>query len=162
MTTRTIFAPMKGPRSAWKRLDAYARLLRERVHGLENEKGSRSAAATWLQDNHAFLQFQIRELHRSLPPGYLRKLTKGSGEFEDEPRIYRIAADFVKASAEVVDAEALARFGAVLREKRELEIGELWAFGSMLKLALLDRLCADLESEAGVALVLPHASRNHT
>ncbi|MGH9667899.1 MAG: hypothetical protein ACRD9L_26055, partial [Bryobacteraceae bacterium] len=145
---------MTSPRDAWKRLESASRLLRERVNGLESENAPRSAAARWLQDNHAFLQFQTRELRRGLPPAYLRKLPKGSEQGAREPRIYRMAAEFVGGSEGVIDTEALAGFGATLRRNRELWVAELWAFGAVLKLAILERLCAALDSEACVALCI--------
>lgn len=151
MTTSTMFPPMTSPRDAWKRLDRYAQLLRERVKGLEGENATRSGAARWLQDNHAFLQFQIRELRRNLPPAYLRKLAKGNGEFGHEPRIYRIAADLVEGPEETIDLGTLAHFAEVLQGDHDLHLDELWAFGAMLRLAILDQLCAELDSEDRVA-----------
>src|SRR5579864_7087332 len=93
------FAPLTGPRSAAARLGECARLLREHIRGLQSEEGPRSGAAAWILDNHAFVQFQIRETRRSLPPAYLRNLpTVEQGPYAGELRIYRLAADLVAGS----------------------------------------------------------------
>src|ERR1700726_1434928 len=97
------FPPLTGPRSVRARLNEYARQLRAHVHGLHSEKGPRSPADTCIWDNHAFVQFQIREIRRSLPTSYLRKRSKvDQGPFTGELRIHRFAADMVAGSTGVI------------------------------------------------------------
>ena len=66
--------PLSGDDSASKRLKECARVLREHVKRLQPQPAT--PAATWLLENHSFLQFQIRETRASLPASYLRVLPK--------------------------------------------------------------------------------------
>ena len=116
------------------------------------EKGQRSTADAWILDNHAFVQFQIREIRRSLPSSYLRKLTKvDQGPFTGELRIHRLAADLVAGSSGVIDSRAIGIFAQALQAESSLCFAELWAFGSMVKLAIIQRLCGALDQEPVVS-----------
>jgi hypothetical protein len=119
---------------------------------LRREPGPRTPAARWLQENHSFLQFQIREIKRNLTPAYVRKLMRAErGRAGDDPRIYRIAADHVAVAGGEFPREAVSALAAPLRQHASLKLTELWAYGAMLRLALLERLCGDLESECLVS-----------
>ena len=154
MTTPPSVLPIRSPRDPGKRLQECAQRLRERVSRLREEGDARSSAAAWLLDNHAFLQFQIRETRRNLPPSYIRKLPKGKGEFAREPRIYRLAADYAAHATNTIDGEAIALYAETLRQNHFLKLSELWAFGAMLKLALLERLCSRFGEEQIVILCI--------
>jgi cyclic beta-1,2-glucan synthetase len=131
-----------------ERLRGCAAKLREHVRG--------PLASRWLQDNHSLLKSQIADLRHTLRPSLLRKLPKTP---EGEPRIHRIAAAWVTdVAAEwlltapgVVDSDALMPFAHTLRETHSLQTIELWAFAPMLKFAIIERLCANLEVERVVA-----------
>jgi hypothetical protein len=122
--------------------------LREHVRG--------PLASRWLKDNYSLLQSQITDLRHALRPSFLRKLPRTS---EGEPRIHRIAAawlagiaaDWLATAPGVVDSDVLMPFAHNLRENHSLDILELWAFAPMLKLATIERLCANLEVERVVA-----------
>jgi cyclic beta-1,2-glucan synthetase len=122
--------------------------LREHVRG--------PLASRWLKDNYSLLQSQITELRRTLRPAFLRKLQRTG---EGEPRIHRIAAgwlaeiaaDWLETAPGVVDSDVLMPFAHSLRENHALDMVELWAFAPMLKLATIERLCANLEIERVVA-----------
>ena len=119
--------------------------LREHVRG--------PLASRWLKDNYSLLQSQITDLRHALRPSFLRKLPRTS---EGEPRIHRIAAawlagiaaDWLATAPGVVDSDVLMPFAHNLRENHSLDILELWAFAPMLKLATIERLCANLEVAA--------------
>ena len=146
---------LAGPRHVRARLDEYARLLRQYVRSLRSEQRQPSPADTWILDNHAFVQFQIREIRHSLPPRYLRKLPKlDEGPFTGELRIYRIAADLVAGSSEVLDSGVIGMFGQTLQADNSLRFAELWAFGSMVKLAVIQRLCEAFGQESVVSLAI--------
>ena len=51
----------------------------------------------------------------------------------------------------VIDNEVLLPFAETLRETESLDIAELWAFAPMLKFGIVERLCANLDSERLVA-----------
>ena len=149
------FPPLAGGRSPIARLAECERRLRERVRILQAEKGERSPEAAWLLDNHAFLQFQIREVLRALPSSYLRRLPKlDSGTFSGELRIYRIAADLVAGSNGVIDSQAIGIFAQTLQAENSLHLAELWAFGTLVKLAIIEQLCAGLEQEPVVSMAI--------
>ena len=122
--------------------------LREHVQG--------PLASRWLKDNYSLLQSQINDLRHALRPSFLRKLPKASG---GEPRIHGIAAawlagiaaEWLATAPGVVDSDVLMPFAHNLRENHSLEMLELWAFAPMLKLAVIERLCANLEIERVVA-----------
>ena len=149
-----ISRPLTSPGSASRRLEECSRLLRKHVQSLDPQAGVENPAVTWLIENHSFVQFQIRETRRALPASYLRLLPKIGEGAAAELRVYRLAADFLAQSDDMVDAAAVARLAQVLKEDRSLLLGELWAFGSALKLVLIERLCANLESELVVSLTI--------
>ncbi len=138
-----------GPRGIARRLAACARELQGHMRRLRGEPGPRHGADGWLEENHSFLRSQIRETGRDLPPAYVRRLLKaGKSPSGDEPRIYWIAAAEAVAVLDDGDVQPMA---AALRQHSALKLRELWAFGAMLRLALLERLCAGLDSETVVS-----------
>ena len=148
--------PLTNPGSIAARLSECARQLRRHVRGLlVSDHEPRSAAAAWILDNHAFVQAQIREVRRSLPASYLRKLPKvDHGPYAGELRIYRLAADLVAGSTGVIDARAIGIFAQTLQSDSSLRLAELWAFGSMVKLAIIQRLCSAFAQEPVVSIAI--------
>jgi cyclic beta-1,2-glucan synthetase len=149
------FPPLTGARSVRARLNEYARQLRAQVVSLHSEQGQNSPTAAWILDNHAFVQFQIREIRRSLPSSYLCKLSRvDQGPFTGELRIHRLAADLVASSTGVIDSRTIGIFAQALQAENSLSFAELWAFGSMLKLAIIQRLCSALDQEPVVSAAI--------
>jgi len=102
----------------------------------------------WLKDNHSLLQSQIAGLRQTLRPSFLGKLHQtGDGE----PRIYRFVAEWLARAPAVIDSDLLLPAADMLRETQSLDTDELWAFAPMLKFAIVERLCANLDSERMVA-----------
>src|SRR5665213_710298 len=123
-----------------ERLRDCAAKLREHIRG--------SVVSHWLKDNHSLLQSQIADLRHTLRPSLLRQLHQSS---EGEPRIYRIVAGWLANAPGVIDNEVLLPFAQTLRETESLDIAELWAFAPMLRFGIVERLCANLDSERLVA-----------
>jgi hypothetical protein len=119
-----------------ERLRDCATKLREHLRGPE--------ASYWLKDNRALVESHIADLRHALRPSFLRQLHQTS---QGEPRIYRIVAEWLANAPGVIDNDVLLPFAKVLRETEPLTIDELWAFAPMLKFAIVERLCANLESE---------------
>ena len=119
-----------------ERLHEYAAKLREHVRG--------PVVSQWLKENHSLIQSQIADLRHTFRPSFLNKLRKNS---QGEPRIYRIVTGWLANAPGVIDNDVLLPFAETLRETESLEIGELWAFAPMLQFAIVERLCANLESE---------------
>jgi cyclic beta-1,2-glucan synthetase len=126
-----------------ERLRECAAKLRESIR--------RPGASHWLKDNHSLVQSHIADLRETLRPAMLRKLHQTS---EGEPRIYRIVAGWLANAPGVIDNDVLLPFAEVLRETEPLDIEELWAFAPMLKFAIVERLCANLESERVVTVCI--------
>jgi cellobiose phosphorylase len=63
-------------------------------------------------------------------------------DFVGLPRIYALALELIGSSAGRLDAQRLHRFISAFQSVTPLTIGELWAWPSALKLALLDHLRA--------------------
>ncbi len=118
------------------RLQECSSRLRDFVRG--------AAVSIWLKENHTFLQAQIADLRQILRPAFLRKLGHTA---QGEPRIYRIATELLGNTLGVLDCDALMPMAEALRQEESLETSDLWAFGPMVKLALVERLCANLDSE---------------
>jgi cyclic beta-1,2-glucan synthetase len=130
------------------RLRQCAAKLRAEVRG--------PSPSRWLKDNHSLLQSQIVDLRHTLRPSFLRKLHKTK---EGEPRVHQIAVAWLAQVAEgwvstapgVIDSDVLMPFAHTLRETHSLDMVELWAFAPMLKLAIIERLCANIDVERVVA-----------
>ncbi len=107
----------------------------------------------WLLDNVQVLTAQAREIDEGLPRRYYRGLpvladAAGGGL----PRIYAVAWGYVAATDSVFDAVALADFlhGYQSEAAGVLQLGELWALPTTLRVVLIenlrrlaDRLAAD-------------------
>ena len=142
-----LFPPLSGAHGVATRLQLCADAFQEHMRALRKGSEPGQPADRWLQENYSFLQFQIRETRRNLRPDYLRKLRRaGSSPSGNEPRIYRIAAAEVAQAASAFTSENMADLAEALRRHPSLKLCELWAFSSMLRFALLERLCANLDS----------------
>jgi cyclic beta-1,2-glucan synthetase len=128
-----------------RRLDAHMRALREvyRVLAEDARQEAMSPAAEWLLDNFHIITAAARDIHHDLPPGFFRRLPHvADDEFAGLPRIYALARELIGSSAGRLDAQRLQRFISAFQSVTPLTIGELWAWPSALKLALLDHLRA--------------------
>ena len=91
------------------------------------------------------------EIRRNLRPSYVRKLIRaGEGCCAGELRVYRAAADFALGSFGVIDYAKVQLFAEDLKQ-HSLEFSELWAFGLMLRLALVEKLSRHLQDEPVVS-----------
>jgi len=111
-------------------------------------------AAEWLLDNLYLIEQEITTARRHLPRGYSRQLPRlvqdetlygiGAGQ----PRIYDLALAAVSHGDGRLAIDTLAGFLAAYQEKQPLDLGELWAFPIMLRLALIENLRRAAESVA--------------
>ncbi len=87
----------------------------------------------WIRDHYAELMSALRDVRESIPQRYYRELPSINGR----PRVYGLARE---AMTQVSDLkiENLAAFLIEYQKSTYLKLGELWAFGLMLKLALLE------------------------
>ena len=100
-----------------------------------------SPAAEWLLDNFHVISAAARDIQHDLPPSFFRRLPRvAADEFAGLPRIYALALELIGSSAGRLDAQRLQRFISAFQSVTPLTIGELWAWPSALKLALIDHL----------------------
>src|SRR5579862_6570887 len=98
-------------------------------------------AAEWLLDNFHLIETEGRQIPRDLPPSYYRKLPR-----LDMPprsplaRIEAMALELIRHSDARVDVVRLKGFLSAYQTVAPLTIGELWAWPTALKLALLRSL----------------------
>ncbi len=98
-------------------------------------------AAEWLLDNFHLVESEARAVRHDLPVRYYRKLPKlAAREFAGRARIHAMALELIRTGDGRLDAERLARFVHAFQSVATLTIGELWAWPSLLKLALLENL----------------------
>ncbi len=111
-------------------------------------------AAEWLLDNFHLVEGELREVRRNVPTPYYRELPKLAGRGRaGTVRVYAMAVELLRYSDARLDPQRLDRFMNAFQSVAALSLGELWAWPSMLKLALIDhlrRLSEELlESRAG-------------
>jgi cellobiose phosphorylase len=98
-------------------------------------------AAEWLLDNFHLIESQRLEIRRNLPRSYYLELPKlASREFEGAARTYVMALELIGHSDGHLDLDRLVRFVTSFQTLAPLTIGELWAWPSMLRIALLENL----------------------
>jgi cyclic beta-1,2-glucan synthetase len=149
--------PRRGPPRQLRRLADDARVLRHAYRLLAGDvrRGEPIApAAEWLLDNFHVVEAEMREIRHHLPTRYYRELPKlATREMAGTARIYAMAVELLRYSDARLDLKRLERFVYAYQTVAPLSIGELWAWPSMLKLALVEhlrRLSEELiESRAG-------------
>jgi cyclic beta-1,2-glucan synthetase len=139
---------------------AHLRRLREDIHVLRRvytvladdaRRESVSPAAEWLLDNFHIISATARDVHHDLPVPFFRRLpTIATDEFAGLPRVYALALELIRCSAGSLDAQRLHRYITAFQSVTPLTIGELWAWPSALKLALVEhlRIRADLLADS--------------
>jgi cyclic beta-1,2-glucan synthetase len=136
--------PRRMARNVLPRFDDNARLLQEAYRVLADDvhKGEFvPPAAEWLLDNFHLVASEIRDVHQNLPLGYYRELPKlALRELAGDARVYAMAVELIRHSDSRFDLQQLLRFMNSFQTVAPLTIGELWAWPSMLKLALIENL----------------------
>jgi cyclic beta-1,2-glucan synthetase len=128
-----------------RRLAAHKRLLQQAYRALASDvrRGEPvTPAAEWLLDNFHVIEGEIREIRHHLPSSYYRELPKlAARELAGTARVYAMAVELLRYSDARLDAARLRRFVHAYQSVAPLTIGELWAWPSMLKLALIEHVC---------------------
>ena len=137
-------SPRRRARDIFPRFNDNARVLRESYRALaEDVRAGQpiTAAAEWLLDNFHLVTSEIRDIRQHLPGSYYRQLPAlASREQAGHTRIYAMAVELVRHSDSRIDRQQLAVFVNSYQRVAPLTIGELWAWPSMLKLALIENL----------------------
>jgi cyclic beta-1,2-glucan synthetase len=140
----TVDPSRRVARSVFPRFDDNARVLHLAYRSLAADvhRGEFvTPAAEWILDNYHLVDSEIRVVRQNLPRGYYRELPKLAGrELAGNARVYSLAVELIRHSDSRLDPQQLARFLDGFQTVAPLTIGELWAWPSMLKLALIENL----------------------
>ena len=131
-------------RTHLKGLRDHTRALRQAYTSLADDamRGEPSSpAAEWLLDNFHIVIAALRDINHDLPATFFRRLPRvAADEFATLPRIYAMALELIRCSAGRLDPQRLNRFVTAFQSITPLTMGELWAWPSALKLALIEHL----------------------
>ncbi len=136
--------PRRGPPRLLRRLSDDAQVLRQAYRTLAGDVRRGEAGtptAEWLLDNFHLVEGELREIRRYLPTRYYQELPKLAARgLAGTARVYAMAVELLRYSDARIDAQRLDRFMKSYQTVAPLSIGELWAWPSMLKLALIEHL----------------------
>ncbi|OLP04862.1 GH36-type glycosyl hydrolase domain-containing protein [Rhodoferax antarcticus] len=108
-----------------------------------------SPAAEWLLDNFHLVETQLKEIRKGLPPSYYRSLPVLLDEpLAGLPRIYGVAWAFVAHTDGAFDETLLIEFLRAYEEERQLNLSEMWALPTTLRVVLVENLRRLAESIA--------------
>ena len=100
-----------------------------------------SPAAEWLLDNFHLIEAQLEEIREGLPRRYFRALPVLIDEpLAGLPRVYGVAWAFVAHTDGDFDEDLLIQFLCAYQETRELNLGEMWALPTTLRVVLVENL----------------------
>ncbi|MEQ1832186.1 MAG: carbohydrate-binding protein, partial [Candidatus Eisenbacteria bacterium] len=133
-----------GPPRLLRQLAEDARVLRRAYRTLAGDArlGEASTpAADWLLDNFHLVEGELREIRRHLPTRFYLELPKLAMRARaGTVRVYAMAVEVLRYSDARLDGPRLERFMNAFQTVAPLSIGELWAWPSLLKLALIEHL----------------------
>jgi cyclic beta-1,2-glucan synthetase len=137
-------SPRRRARPIFPRFNDNARVLRGAYRTLADDVRTGrfvTPAAEWLLDNFHLVSSEIRDIRQHLPGTYYRQLPAlASRDRAGHTRIYAMAVELLRHSDSRLDRQQLAVFINSYQRVAPLTIGELWAWPSMLKLALIENL----------------------
>ncbi len=144
LAARFTIDPRRRRRRLLARLEDNARVLSQTYRLLADDVRARlyvSPAGEWMLDNYHLVVAEIRVLREYLPRRYYAKLpTLAATDRVGDVRAYALAVEVVRHSDSRLDRQQLVAFLTSYQTVAPLTIGELWAFPSMLRLALLENL----------------------
>ena len=134
----------RRPRKHLRRLVEHSKALRSTYTVLADDVRAGeppSPAAEWLLDNFYIVTAAARDVWRDLPADFVRKLPRvAADDYAGQPRVYALASELIRLSALRLDAQRLQRFITAFQSIAPLTMGELWAWPSALKLALVEHV----------------------
>ncbi len=137
-------SPTRRSVSIFPRFEDNARVLRKAYRTLADDVRAGqfvSSASEWLLDNFHLVTSEIRDIRQNLPRTYYRELPMlASRDHVGRAPIYAIANELIRHSDSRLDRQQLTQFLNSYQRVAPLTIGELWAWPSMLKLALIENL----------------------
>ncbi len=144
IAARFTIDPHARAKNTLPRFEENARVLAHAHRLLVSDVRERrflTAASEWLLDNFHLVSSQIADAHRNLPRNYYRELPPlAAPEHLGRARIHGIAIELVRHSDGQFERKQLEAFLNSYQRVAPLTIGELWAWPSMLTLALVENL----------------------
>ncbi len=144
LAARFTTDPRGRARSVLPRFDDNARALRSAYETLASDVRAGlfvTAASEWLLDNFHLVASQIADARRNLPRTYYRQLPRlASREQRGRARVYAMAIELVRYGDSRIERRQLETFLSHYQRIAPLTIGELWAWPSMLTIALVENL----------------------
>ena len=136
--------PRRRARDTFPRFEDNVRVLRTAYRLLADDVRTGQfvgSAGDWLLDNFHLVASEIADIRRNLPRTYSRALpTLASPAHAGHARVYTLAVELVRHSDSRIERQQLVQFLNSYQRVAPLSIGELWAWPSMLKLALIENL----------------------
>ncbi|RYX93830.1 MAG: carbohydrate-binding protein [Comamonadaceae bacterium] len=100
-----------------------------------------SPAAEWLLDNFHLIEAQLKEIRDGLPRSYFRSLPVLVDEpLAGLPRVYSVAWAFVAHTDGAFDDDLLTHFLGAYQGERPLNLSEMWALPTTLRVVLVENL----------------------
>ncbi|HSF99991.1 MAG TPA: glucoamylase family protein [Vicinamibacterales bacterium] len=144
LATRFAVDPHRSPTSVLPRFEDNARVLRHAYEALAGDvRAGRfvTAAAECLLDNYHVVSAQVSAVGRNLAPAYYDELPSlAPGDHLGRARVYAMAVELVRHSDGRFEQADLSAYLLSYQRVAPLTIGELWAWPSMLTLALVENL----------------------
>src|ERR1700730_16357108 len=140
----TVAPASRRARRLFPRLGDNARVLRAAYATLADDahRGEFvTPPAEWLLDHFHLVTAEIRAVRQNLPRAYYRELPRlPQRQWAGHARVYAMALELITHSDSRLDRSQLVRFMNSYQSVSPLTIGELWAWPSMLRLALMENL----------------------
>ncbi|MGA8163842.1 MAG: glucoamylase family protein [Waddliaceae bacterium] len=128
-----------------RRLKSHEKALKKSFfalsRALDDEGEKLSSGSEWLIDNFHVLEQHIKTVENYLSMAKTKEFPQiTDGPFKGFPRVWVIAYELVKYSDASIDDELLKRYMKAYQSQVSLTMKELWAFPSMLRIVLIERL----------------------
>ena len=134
----------RGTPNFFPRLQDNIRTLREAQRYIGEQAASGydiSPAAEWLIDNFHLIEAQLKAIHEGLPHRYFRTLPMlVAPPLAGLPRVYGVAWAFVAHTDGAFDTALLTHFLSAYQETRPLNLNEMWALPTTLRVLLVENL----------------------
>lgn len=115
-------------------------------------------AAEWLLDNDYQVYRALRRIDKDLPPAFYRQLPALQSDKRGIPRVYDLAAEYLRASHMQVSLNGLAEFVEAYQQRLPLKIAEVWALPTMLRIACVEHLMVSFASLLATPRDLPFSA----
>jgi len=126
-----------------ERLRDYEVLLRRAHQSFKetSEEQLTGAAVEWMLDNYYIVQQTLRQVREDMPKSYYRQLPElDTAPLKGYPRVYALARAILKSCDRHLNLDQVRLFVRAYQRVAPLEIGELWALPTMLRLSVLETL----------------------